>query len=137
MWKSVIGLLSGMVLTIALSFGAAAQQVEIESTIGSQIKAFKADDFEQAFTFATPTLQRLFQSPQNFQRMVTTGYPMVWRPAEVRYLELREYEGSVFQKVQITYEKGYVHLLMYQMQQTDAGWRIAGVQLLEVPGATT
>lgn len=136
MWNAITRVLGGLVMTIALTVGAAAQQVEIEGTIGSQIEAFKADDFEQAFTFATPTLQRLFQTPQNFQRMVTQGYPMVWRPAEVRYLDLREYEGSVFQKVQITDAKGFVHLLMYQMQQTDAGWRIAGVQLLQAPGAS-
>ncbi len=133
MLKSMIG---GMVLSVLLAFGAAAQQVEIEGTISSQIEAFKVDDFEQAFTYATPTLQQLFQSPQNFQRMVTTGYPMVWRPAEVRYLELKEHEGTMWQKVQITDAKGFTHLLLYLMEQTAMGWRIGGVQLLPASGAT-
>ena len=136
MWKAVLGMLGGLALSMMLAMGASAQQTEIEGTISSQLEAFKADDFAQAFTFATPTLQQLFQSPENFQRMVTTGYPMVWRPADVQYLELKEYEGSMWQKVQITDQKGFTHLLLYRMQQTDAGWRIGGVQILEAPGAT-
>ncbi len=132
MWKFVIA----AALSVLLAFGAAAQQTEIEDTINSQLEAFKADDFEQAFTYATPTLQQLFQTPKNFERMVTGGYPMVWRPAEVRYLELRDYEGSMWQKVQITDAKGATHLLLYRMQQTPDGWRIGGVQILEAPGAT-
>jgi len=132
------GLISGflgMVLTALISFGAAAQSTEIEGTINSQFEAFKADDFEEAFGYATPTLQMLFRSPENFKRMVTTGYPMVWRPAEVRYLELREDSGGLWQKVQITDGKGVVHLLDYKMEETDMGWRIGGVVVLEAPGA--
>ncbi|MGB7241740.1 MAG: DUF4864 domain-containing protein, partial [Sulfitobacter sp.] len=117
-------------------FAASAQQTEIEGTISSQIEAFKADDFEQAFSFATPVLRRMFQNPQNFERMVTTGFPMVWRPADVHYLELEEFGGSMWQKVEITDQKGVTHLLLYRMQDTDEGWRIGGVQILEVPGGT-
>ena len=133
MLKSMIG---GMVLSVLVATGAASQQVDIEATINSQIEAFKADDFEHAFTYATPTLQQLFQTPENFQRMVTSGYPMVWRPAEVRYLELKERDGLLWQKVQIIDRKGFTHLLLYQMEQTANGWRIAGVQLLRASGAT-
>lgn len=134
-----IGFLSmfwGLALSVFLTFGAAAQQTEIEGTISSQLEAFKGDDFETAFTFATPTLQRLFQSAQNFERMVTQGYPMVWRFSEFQYLELVERGGAMFQKVQITDAKGFTHILLYQMQETDAGWRIGGVQILEAAGAT-
>jgi hypothetical protein len=133
------GLISGvlgMVLTVLLTFGAGAQQSEIEGTINSQIEAFKADDFEGAFGYATPNLQKLFQSPDNFKRMVTSGYPMVWRPAEVRYLELRERGGMMWQKVQITDAKGVVHLLDYKMEETDMGWRIGAVVVLEAPGVS-
>ena len=136
MWKAIMGMLGGMILSLTLGIEVNAQQAEIEGTISSQIEAFKSDDFEQAFTYATPNLQRLFQSPANFQRMVTQGYPMVSRPAEVQYLELQERAGDQFQKVRITDQKGMIHLLLYRMQQTEAGWRIGGVQILKVPGAT-
>jgi hypothetical protein len=35
--------------------------------------------------------------------------------------------------VQITDGKGARHLLMYQMVETAAGWRIGGVRILEAP----
>jgi len=125
--------IAAALLSLFMAFGALAQQAEIEGTIGSQFEAFKADDFETAFTFATPRLQQLFQSPQNFQRMVQGGYPMVWRPAEVRYLNLREENGAFMQTVEIIDGDGVRHLLDYRMEQTEAGWRIGGVQILEAP----
>ena len=134
--QSVQRVLGGLLISGMLTFGVAAQQSEIEGTISNQIEAFKADDFAAAFEFATPRLQQLFQSPENFQRMVIGGYPMVWRPAEVRYLELREYEGAMWQKVQIIDAKGFAHVLLYRMEATDEGWRIGGVQVLKQPGAT-
>ncbi|QFT58773.1 hypothetical protein FIU94_08040 [Sulfitobacter sp. THAF37] len=136
MRTGVLRLLGGLMLLLMSGIGAAAQSTEIEGTINSQLEAFKADDFDTAFTYATPTLQRLFQSPQNFQRMVTQGYPMVWRPAEVRYLELREKAGGLWQKVQITDAKGFTHILDYKMEETDMGWRIGAVQILDAAGVT-
>lgn len=131
-----LGVIGGLVMLAASTFGASAQQAEIEETISNQIEAFKVDNFEEAFSYATPTLQLLFQNPQNFERMVTQGYPMVWRPAKVRFLEMREADGSFWQKVQIMDAKGFVHILLYRMQQTEVGLRIGGVQILKVPGGT-
>ena len=65
--------------------------------------------------------------------MVRNGYPMVWRPDEFRFLELRDIDGRVWQKVLIRDEFGAVHLLDYQMVQTPDGWRINGVQVLRPP----
>jgi hypothetical protein len=114
--------------------GAQAQGADIKSTIDRQIEAFRADDFEAAFGFASPNLQRLFGSPENFRSMVTRGYPMVWKPAEVRYLELADVNGSLWQKVLIKDRKGVVHVLGYRMLETDMGWKISGVQLFPSPG---
>lgn len=136
MRTGLISAVLGMVFTVAVAFGAMAQQTEIEGTINSQFEAFKADDFVGAFGYATPNLQMMFQTPKNFERMVTNGYPMVWRPAEVRYLELRERGGVMWQQVQITDAKGVVHLLDYKMEQTDMGWRIGAVVVLEAPGVS-
>ncbi|WP_298859858.1 DUF4864 domain-containing protein [uncultured Sulfitobacter sp.] len=122
-------------LVLGVAFGAQAQDAEIRGTISQQFEAFKADDFATAFTFASPSLQQFFQNPQNFGRMVTQGYPMVWRPATVGYLELREADGSFFQKVQITDENGRYHILEYRMIETAGGWRISGVQILDAGGA--
>ncbi|WP_170347315.1 DUF4864 domain-containing protein [Ruegeria atlantica] len=117
-------------LSVGLGSGAFAQNAEIEANISEQIQAFKADDFATAFTFASPSIQRLFQTPDNFGQMVRNGYPMVWRPADIRFLELREIAGALWQKVMITDANGRVHILDYQMIPLEGGWKINGVQLL-------
>jgi hypothetical protein len=123
------------VFTLAAALGAQAQEAAIRGTISQQFDAFKLDDFATAFGFASPSLQQYFMTPENFGRMVTQGYPMVWRPADVDFLELREEAGTYWQKVQITDEAGRVHYLEYRMQQGADGWRISGVQILDAPGA--
>ncbi|WP_209835315.1 DUF4864 domain-containing protein [Ruegeria sp. HKCCE3926] len=117
-------------LSVGLGSGAFAQNAKIEANISAQIQAFKADDFATAFTFASPSIQRLFQNPDNFGQMVRNGYPMVWRPADIRFLELREIAGALWQKVMITDANGRVHILDYQMIHLEDGWKINGVQLL-------
>ena len=105
----------------------------IEATIQSQIDAFLVDDFAKAFTFASPNIKSIFGSPDRFGQMVRQGYPMVWRPGEVRYLELREISGALWQKVMIRDQAGGIHLLDYQMINTGDGWQINGVQILRAP----
>ncbi|WP_377191189.1 DUF4864 domain-containing protein [Ruegeria meonggei] len=123
-------LLLAVCLSAGLGTGAFAQNAEIEANIAAQIQAFEADDFVTAFTFASPNIQRMFQSPKNFGAMVRNGYPMVWRPADVRFLELREVAGMLWQKVMIVDGDGRVHILDYQMVQLENRWKINGVQLL-------
>jgi len=124
-----------MAAAVMMAGGAQAQGAEIQGTIDRQFDAFKVDDFTTAFTFASPDLQRLFGTPENFGRMVTQGYPMVWRPAAVDYLDLRELEGTYRQTVQITDDKGRFHYLEYTLIEMPDGWRISGVRILEAPDA--
>jgi hypothetical protein len=112
-----------------------ADSAAITATINQQIEAFQADDFERAFEFASPTIQQIFRSAENFGQMVRQGYPMVWRPAKVRFLELRRISGSLWQRVQVVDQQGQVHVLDYQMINGPDGWRINAVQLLKAPGA--
>ncbi|MFU8883134.1 MAG: DUF4864 domain-containing protein, partial [Rhodobacterales bacterium] len=100
------------------SVPATAQDRGIEDTISQQLEAFKADDVGTAFGFASPLIKNIFRTPENFGAMVQQGYPMVWRPAEVHYLEQREIAGEIWQKVQITDGAGRIHMLDYQMIQT-------------------
>ena len=135
----MLRILMGLVLAAGLWSAAPraeAQGAEIEATISAQIEAFKADDFAQAFTYASPNIQGLFQTPENFGRMVRGGYPMVWRPAQVEYLELEEKSGFLFQRVLITDGKGALHLLEYQMIELGGQWKINGVRMLENAPAT-
>ena len=126
----------GIALAASMTGVAWAQGTEIEGVISDQLEAFKADNFARAFEFASPNIRGIFRTPENFGRMVTQGYPMVWRPGEVTYLELREDNGSYWQKVQIVDAKGRIHVLDYRMLKTPNGWKINGVQLLESVGVS-
>ena len=122
------------ILAIAFWVAAAlpvwAEGKAIETTSRAQIAALQADDFDRAFTYASPTIQQIFRAPEVFGRMVRQGYPMVYRPAAIEFLELASVEGHYWQKVQIRDGQGRYHLMAYQMVQLDGVWRINGVQLL-------
>ena len=128
-------------LTVAsvLWFGAAIaeerlpREAGIEATISAQIDAFLKDDFAEAFTYASPNIQGMFGNSDRFGQMVRNGYPMVWRPGEVQYLELRDISGALWQKVLIRDQEGGTHILDYQMIRTSEGWKINGVQILQAP----
>lgn len=111
-----------------------ARDPAIESTIQNQFDAFVKNDVATAFSFASPNIKGLFGTPENFGRMVENGYPMVWRPSNVTYLELREVAGQLWQRVMVTDQAGRTHLLDYQMVQTPDGWQINAVQLLPEVG---
>ncbi|MEM6304095.1 MAG: DUF4864 domain-containing protein [Pseudomonadota bacterium] len=134
MARHLLALIGGLMLSLSLTFSAGAQQSDIQGTIQSQFDAFKADDFETAFTYATPRLQQIFRNPQNFQQMVTRGYPMVWKWGTVSFLDLREVGAEWVQIVEVEDVGGAMHLLAYRMVETSEGWRIGGVQILDAPG---
>ena len=126
--------ITGALMWFIAAFGAAADPEEMQAVIDRQLEAFQADDFAAAMEFASPVLKQYFGTPENFGRMVTQGYPMVWRPGAVRYLESRIEDGAHWQRVMITDQQGTVHVLDYRMTETAEGWRINGVKLREVDG---
>lgn len=125
-------LLLAVALWLSFALGATAQDTDIRSTIRQQLDAFVAEDVEQAFQFASPTIKNVFRTPQMFGHMVQHGYPMVWKPGPVVFLSLEEREGRLFQNVMIEDRSGRTHLLEYKMLQVDGGWQIDGVRLLNI-----
>ena len=130
-----------VILAIGLTLWAAlaqAQEVlapnpDIEATIQSQFDAFLDRDVGAAWQYASPNIQSLFGTPENFGRMVATGYPMVWTPGSVAFIDLQTFSGIVVQRVEVIDQAGTAHYLGYQMVQTENGWRINGVQVLRAP----
>jgi hypothetical protein len=113
------------------AFPAAAQEAEIRSTISRQLDAFQRDDWQEAFTYASPVLRQLFGTPERFRDMVLGGYRTVYRPQQVSF---RELDLSGQRPVQIVFfigPDGLAYLAAYEMElQADGSWRIAGVQMI-------
>ena len=125
--------LSALAIVIGLAGPLFAQNADIESTIEGQIQAFLEDDFATAFTFADESIQRIFQNPERFGDMVKNGYPMVHRPFNYEFQELREVAGGLYQNVLIQDQEGNYHIAEYAMRATPDGWKIRGVQILPAP----
>ena len=105
-------------------------EVKIQTTIQSQIEAFQRDDLVAAFEYASPNIQTIFKSSKRFGLMVQRGYPMVYRPSDIKFLELETIEGEFWQKVRIQDQQGRFHVMAYRMISLDGEWLINGVQLL-------
>ena len=69
-------MISAILVALALALPAKANE-DIEKVISNQIDAFLADDFETAFTYASPMIKDIFGTPEKFGQMVRQGYPMV------------------------------------------------------------
>lgn len=102
----------------------------LEGVIERQIEAFRADDFAEAFTYASPMIRGIFGTPERFGNMVMNGYPMVWRPSDMRFLDRRVEDGRVYQQLSVRGPSGRYHVLDYQMVETPEGWQINGVRVL-------
>lgn len=102
---------------------------EIRAVISEQIEAFRADDVARAFTFASPAIKRMFGDPARFGRMVREGYPMVWRPSDMRFSGLSRDGGRTVQSVLMTDADGALFIVDYEMVPDGDGWRINGVRV--------
>ena len=121
-------------LVLSMLWGALpgqAQTAEIRDTIAGQIDAFQRDDFDAAFTYASPSIKRIFGNASNFGRMVREGYPMVFRPAGMSFGGLEEISGRTVQTVFFTDASGQVFEAAYDMVETANGWQINGVAIRE------
>ena len=129
-------ILLAAIVTMAGTTPASAQEAEIETVIREQLDAFLAEDVDTAFEYASPSIRNMFRTPGNFGAMVRNGYPMVWRPGEVRFGVLEDRDDGLWQRVYITDEAGMGHALEYRMTEVEGRWRISGVRVLDLAAVT-
>lgn len=131
-----------LMLALALAAGLAGSMAradpaqEIRAVIANQIAAFAAEDFEQAFSYASPTIRQKFGSAARFGRMVQQGYPMLLRPAGIRFAGLAEQQGHSVQSVLVTDLAGKLYVVDYVMIPAGDGWQIDGVSIREAEGTS-
>lgn len=110
---------------------------EIRAVIAAQIEAFRRDDWEAAFAFASPAIRSMFRTADRFGGMVRQGYPMVWRPARIEPGPLADGPRGPVQTMFIEDARGVLHEAEYEMQQVSGSWRINGVRIRRAEGAST
>ncbi|MFZ1725160.1 MAG: DUF4864 domain-containing protein [Albidovulum sp.] len=120
-------------LSMASPVGADDRSPQIRSVIERQMEAFGADELDRAFGFASPMIKGMFGNPENFGRMVRDGYPMIWRPSSMSFLDLREENGRLFQRLSVRDSTGQMYLFDYDMIAGADGWLINGVYPVAQP----
>jgi hypothetical protein len=128
MTRLIAMMFATLLLSLPVRADDAARQV-----ISDQIAAFQQDDFETAFTYASPMIKGIFGTPQRFGQMVRDGYPMVWRPADVEFLEAEQTGAALVQDVLIRDAEGVLYEVEYEMIQGENGWKINGVRVKRAP----
>ena len=110
----------------------------VRAVIEAQLDAFRKDDAERAFSYATASIREAFGTPGNFMAMVRRAYPVVYRPSRVAFEHAVKLEDLVVQPVRFTDSEGHTWLAVYPMErQPDGGWRINGCQLGRLEGTET
>lgn len=116
----------------------AADAHAIRGVIEAQLAAFRADDAELAFSFASPAIREQFVEADYFLAMVRGVYPVVHRPKSVAFLLAQNIDGAVIQRVRMTDREGAAWLAVYRMQrQSDRSWRIDGCVLVRDGASNT
>jgi hypothetical protein len=128
MTRLIAMMFATLLLSLPVRADDAARQV-----ISDQIAAFQQDDFETAFTYASPMIKGIFGTPQRFGQMVRDGYPMVWRPSDVEFLEAEQIGKALVQDVLIRDAEGVLYEVEYEMIQGEDGWKINGVRVKRAP----
>jgi len=108
------------------------------AVIEAQLAAFAADDAERAFSFAAPAIRDSFGSADRFMAMVRKGYPVVYRPTSVRFLDPVLEGEALLQRVRMTDDTGAAWMVVYELQrQADRSWRIAACVAARSEGLST
>lgn len=109
-----------------------------QDVISGQINAFKAKDHEGAFSYAAPTIRKMFRSTDRFIGMVKGGYAPIYGAQRWSFGRARERDGALYQEVMLVGPLGRDWVALYTLRkQADGTWKIAGVQMKPAESRST
>ena len=120
-----------LILSIVIQNGAyaitASDEDEIISVVSAQLQAFQDDDFEKAYSYASPTIKTIFPDYKKFRDMVVGQYQAVYRPKSINIGSVSTEGGVPFLEVYLVDPDGIFVTAIYSMQQQENGsWLING-----------
>jgi hypothetical protein len=127
---ALLGLLLSLAVPAHAQDVSTADRAAIRDIIQSQVDAFRRDDGDAAFGFASPTIRGMFGTPDVFMDMVRQGYQPVYRPKVFDFREIVMLHGQITQKVHVVGPDGRPVTAFYPMVRLpDGSWRIEGCYL--------
>ena len=107
---------------------------EATEPVMRQLEAFRRDDYDSAYTFASAEIKEQFDRPA-FERMVRTGYPEIARSTFARIAASGVApDGHAFVAVKIRGANGNSIEAVYELVLEDGQWKINGVASKPDPG---
>ncbi|HEU4367409.1 MAG TPA: DUF4864 domain-containing protein [Methylomirabilota bacterium] len=128
MVRAVTLLLALLVLWPATAATQAESDVgDARGVVLQQLDAFRRDDFDTAFTFASREIHQLFDRAR-FEQMVRTGYPEIARSATAVIDGIQRGDASrLYLFVRVRGTNGRAVEAVYELVREDGAWRINGV----------
>jgi ABC-type transporter MlaC component len=99
-----------------------------------QLEAFRRDDFDTAYTFASAEIQQQFDR-QAFEQMVKGGYPEIARSTSAAVAgSILAPDGTVYVTLKIRGSNGQSIEALYELVLEEGKWKINGVRSRPDPG---
>jgi hypothetical protein len=125
---------------VALAFTASHARVNdaesaVRAVVEAQVAALAAGNAEEAFSYATPDIQKRFGSAENFLAMVRLSYSALIKAEvfEVEAVEAQGEHGAV--RAHVVGKDGKAFKAIYPLlRQPDGTWRIDGCYLQTTDG---
>ena len=113
-------------------------QADVESTINSQTSAFASDNFEIAYSFASPSF-RSNVTLDGFVEIIAGSYGPLIESSQLSFSDcLVDLDsGLALIDVRFLQSGNDVYGLRYLMIETPEGWRVEGASNLELVGEGT
>jgi hypothetical protein len=124
-------LLAAFMLVQGVAYAGDAEIKAAQGAIAAQMKAFQAGDGELAYSYAAPSIKRIFPSVDIFMGMVESAYQPVRNPRSFSFGKVQEMGAtSIVQQVLLTGPDGKEYEAIYTLElQPDGAYRITGVSL--------
>ena len=103
---------------------------DIVNVVKLQLEAFQQDDFEKAYSYASPIIKQIFKNADEFKNMIKSGYQAVYRPKSINFGPVELIDGVPILIVYLVDPEGIFVTATYTMQKQDTGkWLINGCML--------
>jgi hypothetical protein len=105
----------------------------IQESISSQTQAFALEDFELAYSFASPNFRQNVNL-QSFVAVISSSYGPLLSSSELQFSECLNNEQETIGVIDVRFVEGDAELygLRYLMVATDEGWRVEGASNLQL-----
>ena len=107
-------------------------KIRVKQTVQNQLDAFARDDFKAAYSYASPSIKKIFQSYSDFEVMIKNSYQAVYRPKSIDFGVVQSVETGAVLKVYLVDPEGAFVTAEYELKKQDNNlWLISSCILIK------